>query len=345
MAGKVNDALGARESRDEPPVEQVKPGIWQIPVIWPGSALGYTLAYLASHDGGAALVDTGWPTETGWETLVRGVGLAGYELTDITHVLVTHAHPDHLGIAGRLREASGALIGMHPAESELLRRFHSADPTTGMAAWLRARGAAPEEVREIVEIIAGSDIRTRQALPDVLVEDGARPVAGLPLRAVWTPGHTPGHLCFHDEARDLMLTGDHVLPRISPHIAYDSESGPEDPLRDYLTSLRRLGQYSPAEVLPAHEYRFTGLAARLAALLAHHAARLNEIERAVADAPGSSTWRVAELLTWSRGWEQTQNVQRRAAASETLAHLIHLGRLGRVTNDGTGVDAWRVIPQ
>ena len=97
---------------------------------------------------------------------------------------------------------------------------------------------------------------------DRLIEhDDLIDVPGLRLRAVWTPGHTPGHLCFHDETHDLLLTGDHILPRITPNVSsYDMTS---NPLQDYLASLEALRGLQPAEVLPAHEYRFTDLDSRL----------------------------------------------------------------------------------
>jgi glyoxylase-like metal-dependent hydrolase (beta-lactamase superfamily II) len=74
-------------------------------------------------------------------------------------------------------------------------------------------------------------------------------VPGLRLRAIWTPGHSPGHLCFHDETHGLLLTGDHVLPRITPNVsAYDPES---EPPAAYLDSLEQLRETAAEEVLPA----------------------------------------------------------------------------------------------
>jgi glyoxylase-like metal-dependent hydrolase (beta-lactamase superfamily II) len=294
----------------DPVVEQVRPGVWSVPVFWPRGPLRYTLAYLLSADDGAVLVDTGWPTDAGWDSLVAGVRQTGHDITDIQDVLVTHSHPDHLGMAARVREASGARIGMHPAEVEhvsLLTRPGAGERTAG---WLRARSAPAAETAEIVErSIAGVAFYGKQAAPDMLIDDGSLPVRGLGLRAIWTPGHSPGHLCFHDEDHGLLLTGDHVLPRISPH-------------------------------------RFTGLSERVANLLAHHQARLAEIEHAVACEPGASTWRIAELLTWSRGWEQTTGMTRRAAVSETLAHLVHMQGQHRVVNGRPdGVDAWLPGPR
>jgi glyoxylase-like metal-dependent hydrolase (beta-lactamase superfamily II) len=296
---KVPPVQDAAE-RAVPPVEQVRPGLWSIPVPWPGSGLRYTLAYLVSGRGGLALVDTGWPTEMAWTVLRDSVLQTGHDLTDIKYVLVTHAHPDHLGMAARVREESGALVGMHPAETAILRR---APGDSGwrerVAGWLRARGAPQSDAAEILEPMAGAVERHAQlARPDVHVEDGSLPLGpGSSLRAVWTPGHTPGHLCFYDEQRDVLLTGDHILPRITPHIGL-TPGAEGDPLGDYQASLQNLTRYHPAEVLPAHEYRFTDLGARIEVLLRHHRTRLAEIEHVVACGPGLTTWDVAEALTW-----------------------------------------------
>jgi len=327
-------------------VEQVRPGLWSIAVPWPQSSLRYTLAYLLSCPGGVALIDTGWPTETGWTALADGIRQTGHELTEIRHVLVTHAHPDHLGMASLVREASGAQVGMHPADAATLHRPDGAAWRPRLAGWLRSRGAPADQAAEILDLIAGNVERhALLARPDTEIEHGSRPLGtGTGLRAVWTPGHTPGHLCFYDEERNVLLTGDHVLPRISPHIGFPP--GTEgNPLGDYLASLRALARYSPAEVLPAHEYRFDDLAGRIDALLRHHQRRLAEIEHVVACDPGLSTWAVAAALTWSRGWENTRGGARYSAVSETYAHLVHLLARQRVRQGGPGPDSWRPGPR
>jgi glyoxylase-like metal-dependent hydrolase (beta-lactamase superfamily II) len=327
-----------------PPVEEVRPGLWSIPVTWPGSPLRYTLSYVISYRDGVALVDTGWPTDAAWTALVDGVGQSGHGIQDVRMLLVTHAHADHLGMAAQLREASGAVVAMHPAEAATLGE--PTRPSPQRAAWLRARGAPRAEVTELLEHMSESSRQGRSlALPDVVIEHESRPLGRhTDIRAVWTPGHTPGHLCFYDGRHDVMLTGDHLLPRISPHIGVPPGSQ-GDSLGQYLRSLRELARYEPAEVLPAHEYRFAGLGARVAALLRHHQIRLAEIEHAVACTPGMSTWAVAESLTWSRGWQQTRGMTRLSAVSETLAHLLHLEIRGRVLNPGAGTDAWTPGPR
>jgi glyoxylase-like metal-dependent hydrolase (beta-lactamase superfamily II) len=321
--------------------EQVRPGLWSVRVPWPGGALGYTLVYVLAYRDGLALIDAGWPTDLGWSALADGIRRTGHDLTDIRYVLVTHFHADHLGLAGRVRGVSGAWVGMHPAERAMLGSAGDQPWRRRLGEWMRLRGAPSGEADEILSLMAESAGRhALLARPDVDIEDGDRPLGrGTAVRAVWTPGHSPGHLCFYDEERDLLLTGDHVLPRITPHIGLPPGVA-GDPLGDYLASLRALLRYDPAEVLPAHEHRFTGLGARIEEMLRHHRARLAEIEQAVVRDPGVSTWAVAEALTWSRGWEQTRGPVRHAAVSETWAHLVHLRARARVIDRGDGRDRW-----
>ena len=165
--------------------------------------------------------------------------------------------------------------------------------------------------------------------PDVLLEDGARPeVPGWDLHAIWTPGHSPGHLCFWEGTRQLMLSGDHVLPRITPNIPYHPQAG-ANPLGDYLDSLDKLEPYQATEVLPAHEHRFTDLQVRLEELRRHHRDHFEEVMAILAAKPRSA-WEVAATMKWSRPWEDIAGFMRRAAVGEAMAHLRYLQIDGRV---------------
>jgi glyoxylase-like metal-dependent hydrolase (beta-lactamase superfamily II) len=123
-----------------------------------------------------------------------------------------------------------------------------------------------------------------------------------------------------------MLTGDHVLPRITPNISFHPQSG-DDPLGYFLASLEKLRPYDSQEVLPAHEHRFVGLGSRLAELAEHHEHRFDEVLdsiRAGEDTP----WAVATRMQWSRSWDRISGFMRRAAVSEAMAHLRALERRG-----------------
>jgi glyoxylase-like metal-dependent hydrolase (beta-lactamase superfamily II) len=328
-------------------VESVRPGLWSIPVPIPDNPLRYVLVYALEIGSSIALVDAGWPTEESWLALTEGLHVLGASVHDVRHVLVTHAHHDHHGLSARVRAASGAVVGMHEADAAGLRTLRD-DPGSRsryMSAWSVARGATATEALSLADVSASLMTLPALEAPDVHIRDGDLPLGARGgLRAIWTPGHTPGHLCFLHEEHGVLLTGDHVLPRISPNISLHGHEV-ADPLGDYLSSLEKVASHDVAEVLPAHEYRFRGLRGRTQQLIAHHTHRLSEIVAVLADHPGVSTWDVAARLTWSRSWPEIVGHMRWTAVSETLAHLAHLAERGCARNGGAEVDSWFLTPE
>lgn len=322
-------------ARTFPPVEQVRPDLWSVPVPIPDSPLRYTLTYLIAAGNGLVVVDPGWNSGATWQALTDGLAGAGATPADVTGIVVTHTHPDHHGLSARLREASGAWLAMHPAERDSMpgRLWHDSGGRAADLAWLASCGVPPEVAAELTA--RETDMAAFLAMPgpDILLADGDLvPLPGRRLRAVWTPGHTPGHLCLHEETEDLLLTGDHVLPRITPNVGLQSHST-DPPLAAYLNSLRRLAAYPGAEALPAHEYRFRGLADRIRILLAHHDRRCEEVLAILGRLGPATAWQVTQELSWSRGWAAVTGFMRRAALAEAAAHLRHLADLGRVRED------------
>jgi len=323
----------------------VRADLWSVPVPIPDSPLRYTLTYLIAAEGGLVVVDPGWDTDPGWNALADGLKAAGASPADVTGVVVTHIHPDHHGLSARLRAASGAWVAMHPAERDSLAalRKQASDTADGDLVWLRRCGV-PDDVAAELAVRVGSDHPFwGMTDPDVLLEHGDPvPLAGRQLRAVWTPGHTPGHLCLHEETENLLLTGDHVLPRISPNIGLQPHTA-EPPLAAYLRSLEFVAAYDDAEALPAHEYRFHGLASRVRMLLAHHERRCDEVMAILGRLGPATTWQVTKELSWSRGWAAVTGFMRRAALAEAGAHLQHLSDIKRISassgRDGTAVYA------
>ncbi|SDD05388.1 Glyoxylase, beta-lactamase superfamily II [Geodermatophilus telluris] len=333
----------AWQQRSVPPVEAVRPGLWSVPVPM-GGPLRWVNAYvLELAGGGLGLVDTGWGADESWDALCAGLTAIGGDVADVRGVLVTHLHFDHVGLAQRVREASGAWVAMHPADVADLRSMTDASPeesTEREVAFLVSLGAPEDDARADAGTPEERASWRRLVRPDRLLEDGDRAdLPGWSLRAVHTPGHTAGHLCFADEATGLFFSGDHVLPRISPNISTHA-GGLADPLRDYLGSLEAVAGREVEEVLPGHEWRFRGLAERTGELRAHHERRLAELLAAVREHPGSTPWDLAAHLTWSRPWADYERRMRIFAVTETDAHVRLLAGRGLVAGDGGAVPRW-----
>ena len=333
----------AWRARTLPPVERLRDDLWSIPVPI-GGPLRYVSAYAFALDGGGlGLLDTGWDSDEGWAALTAGLTSLGGSIEDVRGVLVTHLHFDHLGLAERVRQASGAWVAMHPADAAIVGSPVHRDPAASVAAevaFLVSLGADPDEAASDVGHPEKFVPFSRMAVPDRLLEDGEiADFRGWRMRAVHTPGHTPGHLCFAEERTGLFFSGDHVLPRITPNIS-TTHDGTANPLGDYVRSLAAVPDTEPTEVLPAHEWRFRGLADRADRLREHHEHRLAELLVAIRENPRSTPWQLAAHLTWSRPWDQYERRMRIFAVTETDAHLRLLADRGLVVSDGGTVPTW-----
>ena len=330
----------AWKRREMPSVEEVRPGLWSIPLPMTTSPLRYVIVYALALPDGIALIDAGWSSDEAWDALTSGIRSTGHDISEVRFIAITHLHPDHFGMAPRIRELSGAAIAMHSVDAGLLVHRDPAE----QAEWLRSsvdqlhRLGAPDAVVDAPPV---SVIRFPEGAPvDIVLADGdLLNLPGWDLRAVWTPGHTAGHLCFAEHSRGIAFTGDHVLPRISPNISTNPGQTP-NPLRDYLHSLRATAEMPVGEALPAHEYRFRGLGDRARELIDHHEARLAEIAEAVAEVPESTAWEINTRISWSRPFEDMSDKLRRLALRETHSHLLVLADRGSIVATDETPQRW-----
>jgi glyoxylase-like metal-dependent hydrolase (beta-lactamase superfamily II) len=339
-------SVAARSLSPLPPVERVRPGLWSVPVPIPSNSLRYVFVYVFETDRGPYIVDTGWNTDDAFAALSDGLRQVGTDVADVQGALVTHIHPDHYGLAGRVREVSGAWVALHPADAALIKDRYE-EPTDlleRVGNMLRRMGAPSEELEGMRNASMPVLPLVSAAQPDVLFEDGDKPeVPGWDLSAIWTPGHSPGHLCFWEPSNRVMLSGDHVLPRITPNIPFHPQSE-ADPLGDFLLSLEKLRGYGEDEVLPAHEHRFVGLDSRLDELIAHHERRFEEVLDAIRDGV-TSAWGIAERMGWSRPWGRIEGFMRRAAVGEAMAHLRTLEKRGIVHEVMGEPSRWEIVSE
>ncbi len=319
-----------------PPVTQIGDRIAQIRLPMTGNPMRYVNGYLLDDDDGLTLIDCGWKADDVLAALEEGLGVLDRRIADVRRLLVTHFHYDHYGLAGTLVARGVRELAMHERDWSFLqaRRERRGDDDSIVNAWFERNGlpAEPDDGDSPYD-------RFDYVAPTRLLNDGDR--VGR-LRVVWTPGHSPGHLCFVDTISGRTFTGDHVLDPVTPHVGLWHDSG-RDPMGDYVGSLRTVRVLETSGALPAHGEAFEGLAQRVDELLEHEAQRERDVVAALASGPTSARG-VAESLRWRRRgdrFDQLNPEHQQFAVAETLAHLQRLANLGRVTrNDGSARIVW-----
>ena len=223
-AVQVSNSVQALAWRQKtlPQVESRLAGLWCVPVPIPDSPLMYSLIYVLRSPDGLVLVDAGWDSNTGWFALQEGLNCLGGSIKDIRKILITHGHADHHGLSERIREASGAWVGMHRREAESLPRRHpeANSHRKSLERFLHRAGVPDEEMESVCGDAEHHKRLNALIEPDGFIEDDEEFALGdWTLRAIWTPGHTPGHLCFFESQHRLLMSGDHLLPSITPNIS------------------------------------------------------------------------------------------------------------------------------
>jgi len=325
----------ARKQEQEPATEtvtEVAPNVlrMQLPIRMPG--LGHVNSYALLDGRGAAVVDPGVPGPSSWRSLTDRLRAAGLKIKDVHSVIVTHSHPDHFGGSGRLAQEAEAELVSHVSFRTWSDRADAEpctddDESTGNpwgepVPWGGKKFKPPLRQRLAFRIMSTRLVPGYVSpRPTRRVRDGdVLQLAGREWTAVHSPGHTLDHLCLYDPEQKVLLSGDHVLPTITPHVA-GIGSG-RDPLADFVTSLDKVGTLGEVtNVLPAHGHPFDDLAGRIDAIKAHHVERLDRV-RAIAAALGPATVTdfSHELFRRER-WGHM-------AESETYAHLEHLRLTG-----------------
>ena len=305
---------------------QIAHDIYQLKVPIPNNPLEATNVYLLKGDKFATLIDAGWDSETAFNSLNRQLAEVGVGFQDISQIIITHAHFDHYGLAGKIKQLSGAKIYMHQRDQEIFRtRYAVTEEFLHKAGqWFRINGVPAAMLGTLHMPISGFR-EAVPAQPDILLNGDETIASGIfNLKVIWTPGHSPGHICLYEPTQKILFSGDHILPVITPNISLSLYSD-GNPLGDYLKSLLTVKNLAVALVLPAHETVFSNLSERVEEILHHHKMRSAEILK-VLNHNEMTAYQISNLVTWmpeQRGvnFVDLMPIAKLAAISETLAHL------------------------
>lgn len=316
--------------------ERVLPGIWRLrlPCPWPG--VPHVNAWAVAHDGGVVLFDTGIGGAEGAGQLEIGLRQAGFSLADVRLLVCTHSHSDHYGAAATVIDGSGCELWMHPAWAHIRaivedperawdRRIEvarqSGIPADALAAYEERRGEDPH-----IDRIVAPD---RDLLPGTAIATDV---------GVWnvyeTPGHAPSHVVLHEPERRLMISGDHLLGRVS--VFFDYGHSP-DPVGEFLNSLDVVDELDTDLCLAGHGRPFRNVPEKIVANRELTLGQRGRVLESLASGPKPAYDVVEDLLG-----DYFSPATAAWGLQITLAHLDHLAAEGLAQSELDGeAKLWR----
>jgi glyoxylase-like metal-dependent hydrolase (beta-lactamase superfamily II) len=320
MSGVVPSRLGGQPVGE---AARVAEGVYQLklPVPFP---LRFVSSYLFAGEGGWTVLDPGYDypdARRAWEAVAPELGLDLER--GVEKIVVTHLHPDHIGLARWMQERSGAPVFMLAGEAETARRVW--DPERDLEDFVRFLVRNGMDEKTARPTAGTTDLGVRVPEEVVTVRPGEKLRLGeVVARAIHTPGHSDHHFVLHDPERGVLVAGDQLLLKITPNIGLWPYTAPR-PLRRYLRSIDELRGLDVGLVLPGHGPLFHDLGGRVDELVAHHAERLEAMHAAFGGRP-ATPYEIARRVFPA---DQLSPHQLRFALAETLAHLEHLVDEGR----------------
>lgn len=303
-------------------MEQVLENVFKVkvPVPFP---LEFVNCYVFKGREGWSVVDTGInypPARAAWEAAFDYLGLCP---RDIRAIYVTHFHPDHYGLAGWLQEQSGAPVFMSETDARAADMVWKSDERWRETIKFMALNGVPADLVDRMTEITVSTKNMVLPYPNLaFISEGQEVVLGEVLyRVVITPGHTDGHVCLYNQREGVLLSGDHLLPKITSNIGRWPGAA-ANPLSNFLKSLEQVAELDARLVLPAHGPVFTSAKERVKELLRHHKERLASVMAAVGS--GASVYEVCAKVFGS----DLSPSDWRFALTETVAHLDYLRAKG-----------------
>jgi len=330
-----------RRDRELGRADRILPGVWRLrlPLPWPG--VPHVNGWALRAGDGLVLVDTGIHEPGALDELQRTLHQTGHSIADVKLLVCTHAHTDHYGLAATIVEAAGCELWMHPRHEHMTRGVGDPERSLERRIEVARQSGVPieplerwaAERRDSNSGIAGIVEPDRELVPGMEVHTDL---------GTWsvheTPGHAPSHVCLFEPSHRLLLSGDHVLGRVSLYFDY---GWTPDPVAEFLASLDEVDRLDARLCLPGHGRPFTDVRAHIEANRKEVNGRVEAVLAAL-DEHGELT--AYDLIPIVFGEEFARMMS--WALTITLCYLGHLeatGRAERVSGpDDSQPERWKV---
>lgn len=313
-------------------VREVAPGIHVVYLPLPMRPTIVNVTLLHSR-GEWALVDTGVNTPESIAVFKSALKQIGCVPERIGKLICTHHHPDHFGTSKTYQELTGAKVYLHEREYESSKSYAPGKRSEEAVHFFLQHGIP---LHRFVNVPSPGEFWAKlyvPTIPDHFIDDGdIIRVGDFELEVVSTPGHTPGHCVLYLRQQRVMIAGDHLLPKITPHVGV-YPGGPANPLADFLESQRKVQRFDVNLVLPAHGGVFTDHQHRATQIMHHHEYRMQEMLDIVRHWPHTAYDVAAKAFAFDVDSPITVQFP---ATFETLAHLELLRANGKVAREEQG---------
>jgi len=308
------------------PIE-IYPSIWLHEIPLPGNPLKAINCYFIKGTDRNLIVDTGFNTEEGRTSMVSAMAELGFDACK-TDLLVTHLHSDHCGLAAQLSHEDMQVFS-GPIDGEIINDMAHREYWEKFDQLSIFMDLGQDQIA-FDEHPGYKFCPKKEVAFTYLTEGSILNVGSYAFQVVDFPGHTPGHIGLYEPNHRILISGDHILEKITPNIAFWGFE--QDILAIYLQSLDKAAALDVDIVLSSHRAVIRDHQRRIHELKAHHYHRLDEILGILKDRP-LTVRQVAAAMHWDlriSDWEQFPNNQKWFAAGEALSHLEHLVETQRI---------------